>query len=229
MNERSSGQQKGRQGGTPGGRSGVRAAKAAETKAALKEAARGEFVTRGYQNTKITDITAAAGRSTGSFYDHFADKEELLRELLDDVHEQGHAHFAGEKHPRDHDLTDRAQLHEHLAVAWRVMADNLGVTTALYEANVTAGPASGRAWQRLTEDTAMLRAHLEYLRGQGRPLPGDPELVAAAIGALLGSLAYALLPQPAPAYDGDEVVGTVTSLLLDGLRGPGPGREPGPE
>ncbi len=210
---------------------GVRKARAAETEAALKEAARRQFAERGYLNTKITDITAAAGRATGSFYEHFASKEDLLRTLLADMHEQAGGQFDVGEHP-PHDLTDPVQLRGHLAAAWNVMRDNRPVMTALFESAMAAGPASGALWVRLAEDTRMLREHLEYLRERGHELPGDPALIAAAMGAMLSMLAYALLPaEPAvaprdpatpggtPAYSGSDVVDTLTRLLLYGLAG----------
>jgi AcrR family transcriptional regulator len=172
---------------------GVRKIRAAETEAALKQAARRLFADRGYLNTKITDITAAAGRATGSFYEHFASKEDLLRVLLADMHEQAASQFDPAEHA-PHDLTDPGQLRDHLAVAWNVMRDNRSVMNALFESALAAGPASGALWERLTEDTVMVREHLEYLRGTGHQLPGDPELIAAAMGGMLSMLAYALLP-----------------------------------
>ena len=86
-------------------------------------------------------------------------------------------------------------------------------------AAVAAGPGSGEPWQQLTTDTVVLRDHLEQLRDRGHPLPGEPELVAAAMGGMLGMLAYALLPAGLDRYPDDQVIDTVTGLLLGGLRG----------
>jgi AcrR family transcriptional regulator len=205
---------------------GVRKAKAAETEEALKVAARRQFAERGYLNTKITDITAAANRATGSFYQHFAGKEDLLQALLADMHLQAGEALDGDGHP-PHDLTDPVQLREHLAAAWGVMRENRPVMSALFESSLAAGPAAGALWERLTVDTVMLREHLEYLQARGHTLPGDPTLIAAAMGALLSMLAYALLPAdpeaPAasggPGYSDAQILDALTNLLLHGLAG----------
>ncbi|WP_199537415.1 hypothetical protein [Spongiactinospora gelatinilytica] len=133
---------------------------------------------------------------------------------------RAHEQMAGTEHP-PHDLTDRAQLREHLNVGWRLMREDRPVAVALMESALAAGPASGEAWRRLTDDTEILRDHLEHLRTSGRPLPGDPRLIAAALGAMLSMLAYALLPgDSGPGYSDDEVVDALTDLLLHGLAGP---------
>lgn len=196
----------------------VRKEKAAETRTALKDAARRLFVERGYLNTKITDIAAGAGRATGSFYEHFDSKQALLQALLDDMHEHARAQMTTPEHPRDHDLTDPAQLRAHLAVAWYLMKDNLPAVVAVYESAMTDGHSPDAAWQRLTRDTGVLREHLEWLAEQGRPLPGDPTLIAAAMGSMLSSLAYAILRTDSSGLTDDQVLDTLTALLGGGLR-----------
>jgi AcrR family transcriptional regulator len=199
---------------------GVRKIKAAETQNALKAAARREFVERGFLNTKITDITAAAGRSTGSFYEHFASKHELLQSLLADMQQSAGAEMTAGPHPVEHDLTDREQLRAHLDVGWQVIKANLPVMVALFESAIAQRPTSGAMWHRLVDDTDMLRHHVEYLRDQGHRLPGEPTLVAAAMGGMLSMLAYAVLTSDASGLSDAEVIDTLTALLLNGLAGP---------
>lgn len=209
---------------------GARREKAAGTEAALKEAARRLFVERGFLNTKITDITRAADRSTGSFYDHFTSKDDLLQALLRDMEAQadeaigvgGHGPDGG--HAPDHDLGDPRQLREHLAVFWNVYRDHLPVMVATMQATMADQPGSGRVWATLADETGTWRDHLEYMRDRGDALPGDPELVAAAVGAMLSMFGYAALAsgEHGPRATDDEIIDTLTALLHRGLSGAAP-------
>lgn len=57
---------------TPGGR---------RTLQALTDAGRELFLTRGYHDTRITDVVAAAGLSKGAFYRYFPSKDRLAQSL----------------------------------------------------------------------------------------------------------------------------------------------------
>lgn len=72
--------------------------KGRRTEEAFLAAARTTFAEKGYLNTKISDIAAAAGRSTGSFYNYYDNKEQLLEALLARFSEEVTAGALGTKH-----------------------------------------------------------------------------------------------------------------------------------
>lgn len=53
------------------------------TRTALMEAARALFVTKSYAETSTPDVVSAAGLTRGALYHHFADKQALLRAVVD--------------------------------------------------------------------------------------------------------------------------------------------------
>ena len=57
--------------------------KGRRTAAAFLDAARQVFAEKGYFNAKIADIAEVAGRSPGSFYNYYENKEQILEALLE--------------------------------------------------------------------------------------------------------------------------------------------------
>ena len=175
---------------------------ASRTRTELLAAAKRLFEERGYPDTKITDIAAAAGRAVGSFYTHFRDKEHLLAVLRGELTEPAAPGPAGDD-----------PIREHVTTCWAALRTHRPTAIALLQSATAAAPASGRLQDELTSWTAPLRKHLESLRDRGEPLAGDPDLVAAAVGVLLAGLNHALPGD-------DRVADTVTNLVLHGLAGP---------
>ncbi|WP_370964598.1 TetR/AcrR family transcriptional regulator [Amycolatopsis sp. cg9] len=178
---------------------------ASRTRADLLAAARRLFAERGYLDTKVADIATAAGRAVGSFYTHFSDKDEILAVLRRELDEAALPGPAGDD-----------EIREHITACSTAMRSHRPAVTALLQSAIAAAPASGRLWRELTSRTAPLRRQLENRRDRGEPLPGDPELVAAAVGVLLAGLQHAL-----PTDDG-RIADTVANLVLHGLAGPRP-------
>ncbi|MEU0463014.1 TetR/AcrR family transcriptional regulator [Amycolatopsis sp. NPDC006131] len=177
---------------------------ASRTRADLLAAAKRLFGERGYLDTKIADIAAAAGRAVGSFYTHFDDKEQLLTVLRGEL--------TGTAAPGPDD-----PIREHVTACWTALRTHRTTAIGLLQQAIAAAPASGRLRDELTAWTAPLRKHLENRRDRGEPLPGDPELLATAVGVMLAGLNHAL---PADDPGDSRVADTVTNLVLHGLTGP---------
>ncbi|SFQ19697.1 DNA-binding transcriptional regulator, AcrR family [Amycolatopsis arida] len=188
----------------------TRKERAAETEAALKEAARRVFSRQGYLNTKITDITAEAGRAAGSFYNHFASKEELLEALLTDLFAAADQEVdADPRHTAD--FTDRDSVRWHVAAFWQFYRAHLPELVALRQAAMVDERFRRRLRDLVTADRAHLADHLAPVRH----LPGPPHLVLSAMSGLLDQFAWTWLVEgdTEHALDDDEAVEFLTEFL----------------
>jgi len=191
---------------------GTRKEQAAQTEAELKAAAIRVFERVGYLNAKITDITAEAGRATGSFYKHFASKEALLVELLADLLAENDASVGPGRHPDD--FRDRAAVRWHVAMYWDFYRRHGAVMSALQQAAIVDEGFARRAREMFEPDLHHIAGHLT-----GLDLPGDPLVAASLITATMSAAASAWFAGNGPAVGEDEMIETLTTFLHRGLGG----------
>lgn len=183
--------------------------KAAGTAAALKSAAQRLFATRGYLNTKITDITTEAGRAAGSFYNHFASKEELLEALLDDIDAAIDEEAVREEHSAD--FSDPAAVRFHIATYWQVFHDHEATMRALRQAALVNEDFERKLSESMNRQIAELAGHL----GSTAKLPAPPGVSLAMTWSLVDSFVQTRrgdLPD-------EEIIEALTRFVYRGLNG----------
>jgi AcrR family transcriptional regulator len=200
---------------------GIRKARAAQTEAALKAAARRVLEQRGYLEATVADITREAGRSVGSFYRHFAGKEELLQALLDDwLADAGSALTA---HEAGDDLSQPAALRARVAVYWRTYRDHVPEIRALQQAALLNPRFAEQLARNRYAQLETMREHLNRLRGSGFDLPGDPVVLASAFNALMEGFCQTWLTEGGHPVgrrlSDNEAIDTLTTILQHGLLG----------
>ena len=186
----------------------TRAEQAAETRVALIEAAKRLFVSRGYLNTKITDITTEAGRAAGSFYRHFAGKEELLTALLEEVSAAGDRYASAAEHKAD--FSDPDSIRYHVAIYWHVYHEHAATFLALRQAALVDEnfARTYREFGRGQADTIL--DHLDHVPN----LPASPEVSMTVLTALLDGFT-----QMWPEMPEDEAVEIITRFVYRALNG----------
>ena len=201
---------------------GIRKARAAQTEQALKDAARRVLARGSYLDTTIGDITTEAGRSVGSFYRHFASKEELLQALLVDwLTSAGEQLTAGDT---GDDLSQEAALRARVAVYWHTYREHVPEIRALDQAALVNAQFAAQLAQLRDAQLQTMREHLARLRDAGFDLPGDPAILASAFNALLEGFCRVWLAQGNPpgarGLSDEEAIETLTGMLRHGLLGP---------
>ena len=200
---------------------GTRRQQAARTEAELKAAAVRVFARLGYLNTKITDITAEAGRATGSFYTHFASKEALLEALLADLLAEGDQAAADARHGDD--FSDREAVRYHVAAYWDFHRAHRTIMAALQQASIVDERFAERSRAMVEPDVRHIADHLVRARDAGLHLPGDPLVVATAFTQLVSAFTATWQSGAGPdlgrALDDDEASETLTSFVYAAIGG----------
>jgi AcrR family transcriptional regulator len=194
-----------------------RTPRGARTRAALIKAARTVFERDGYLNARLTDITAEANCSTGSFYTYFTNKDEIFAAVLEEVQEEM-------LHPHVREMTDsddpvalieagnRAYLlaYQRNAKLMRLLEQVANIDDDVRELRRRRGAA-------FTERNAR---SIRDLQARGLADPDvDPLLAASALSSMVGRMAYSTYVL-GDEWGLDELVETLTRLWANALRIP---------
>ncbi|MBF6073892.1 TetR/AcrR family transcriptional regulator [Nocardia beijingensis] len=190
--------------------------KSAETEQALKAAALRLFAERGYLNTKITDITSAAGRAAGSFYNHFASKEELLQALLNDLAAAGDERAEGPGH--NPDFSDPDAVRYHIAGYWTFAREHAPVLRAVNQAALVNEEFARMVARFGVQQRADIADHVEGFADLGLRLPSTPDASLAMMFLLTQSLLAAVEEGNVELTD-EQAVDGLTRFVYRGLTG----------
>jgi AcrR family transcriptional regulator len=194
-----------------------RTARGARTRAALITAARTVFERDGYLNARLTDITAEANCSTGSFYTYFMNKEEVFAAVMDQAQEEM-------LHPHVREMTDsddpialieaanRAYLlaYRRNAKLMRLLEQVANIDDDVRELRRRRGAAFA---ERNAKSIRDLQA-----RGLADP-EVDPLLAASALSSMVGRMAYSVYVL-GDDWSLEDLVATLTRLWANALRIP---------
>lgn len=154
----------------------------------LLQAAAWCFENYGYGGTRIADIVGRAGMSQGAFYRHFADKDEVLLEVMREPIEDVLANTGWTASDHSADLEALARRNTGFFQAY---ARHARLIRVMREAAATQGSGFRPMW--LGERGRFVDRVEEWLvemRDEGLIEGHDLGLLAAAFGAMMDQLAY---------------------------------------
>ena len=203
-------------------------ARGVRSRAALLDAARRLFRSKGYANTKIADITREAGRALGSFYTYFENKEEVLEQLAQDF-----------KAEIDERLTKLelagaepyVVVRELCAVYWSSCRDHSAELAAIFQASML-DPRFARRWREIRADARRnIAAGIRAVGQAGRAQDPEPDATASALGSMMDYFCYVWLIEGGeadrPSISDDVAIETMARVLYRTVfAAPEPGTSP---
>jgi AcrR family transcriptional regulator len=190
----------------------LRSQHAEATRRAVVAAARASFGRKGYAQTSVDEIAAAARVTKGAVYHHFADKEALFRAVHAEVEAEAQARAAAAMDPKEPPIDQivaavNAYLDAALDEEIRRITLIDGPALLGLEPDGPADQQAGHAEVRLFIAAAIARGQIIDL---------DPDLLAHLIGglALQGGLLIARASDPDAAR---ATLGRALGVMLRGL------------
>ncbi len=160
-----------------------------EKRARLKDAALALFNAHGYERTSIEEIAKRANLATGTFYQHYRSKRQLLLVLMEDL-----LTAMSQLNLQPTAGNPRALLRELLARAFTTDRRYLGAYRAWREA-MLSDPHLARDWREIREWTTQRVVALLTLLQQGPAARKD--IAITPLAEVIDTLGWSLLEQAA--------------------------------
>ncbi|CUR55520.1 putative TetR family transcriptional regulator [metagenome] len=191
-------------------------ARGARTRAALVAAARVVFERDGYLDSRLSDISAEAGSSTGTFYTYFTSKDEILQAVIEAA-QQDMLH-PGTLHLEAADASPIAVIQASNRAYFESYQRNVKMMI-IFEQLAGSDPKFRKL--RALRGQAFTRRNARAIADlQSRGLADadlDPFLAARALSGMIGRIAYTTyaLEEHVPI---EELVAVTTRLWANALR-----------
>ena len=181
----------------------------------LREAARSLFVARGYHETRPQDIARQAGVANGTFYLHFADKQQAFLDFAEQAQNELLATMTQQ-------LSSVSETRLRWAVICGAVIDfddqNPGLLQAAFMDPVFIAPSNEKAWMMYDRLGQLLTMSLK-----GDQVEPDLNLEMISHG-LCGMLRHAMIYAGRRQLDRDRIIRDISGFIDRGL-GLSPGEE----
>jgi AcrR family transcriptional regulator len=188
--------------------------KGERTRQRILEAARVVFERDGYPATRVADIASGAGVAHGTFYKYFESKDDVFRELTNDVVSQMYERTRRRDAAPD-ELTRIARANWRYICAYRDNADLLAVVWQL----AMFDPTYRQFWVEVRQSWAdTVEAWVtRMVRSGDADSRLDPHIAARALGLMMESFAqhWFVLGEP---YDDVAALTTLTQVWINALQ-----------
>lgn len=194
------------------GRDAPVTARGRRTREALLRAARDVFERDGYFDAKITDMTAGAGVSSGTFYTYFDSKEEIFRDVALLV--QQDMTWAGDPRHDDDDLDPVRRIERANRAYLEAYRRNAGFMRTLEQVLAFNSDITGVAGPRREAFAPRIERSIRGMQDDGLvPHDFDPVEAGLALMAMVSRYAFWLYVSPGKhAVEMDDAVYTTTLL-----------------